>query len=205
MKKLLISCLVFFSMLYGADAQDQDIEGNLATAKSAYQAENYEEARFTLQQALSDLNQVIGEEIQKLLPDEMGGLPTFQEADEMVGNTGAGVFVNRTYKNSEEPEKTVEVSIMDHSPMIAMVNTFLSNPMISGMMMANSDQKVVKVKGYKGMLEKEVDENSIVIYTIQVPFGDSLLTVETNSFDSEKDVIAMANAVPLDQIVQLVQ
>ena len=206
MKKLLISCFLFFFILYSTVAQDPDIEGNLATAKSAYNSGNYEEARFTLQQTLSDLNQIIGEEIQKLLPDEMGGLPAYQEADEMIGNTGMGIVVNRTYQNPDQPDKSVEVSIVDHSPMIAMVNTFLSSPLLSGMMMASSGQKAVKIKGYKGMLEKNVDEDShIISYTINVPFGDSLLTIETNSFDSEKEVIAMSNTIPLDQIVKLVQ
>ena len=206
MKKLLISCFLFFFILYSTVAQDPDIEGNLATAKSAYNSGNYEEARFTLQQTLSDLNQIIGEEIQKLLPDEMGGLPAYQEADEMIGNTGMGIVVNRTYQNPDQPDKSVEVSIVDHSPMIAMVNTFLSSPMLSGMMMASSGQKAVKIKGYKGMLEKNVDEDShIISYTINVPFGDSLLTIETISFDSEKEVIAMSNTIPLDQIVKLVQ
>ena len=206
MKKLLISCFLFFFILYSTVAKDPDIEGNLATAKSAYNSGNYEEARFTLQQTLSDLNQIIGEEIQKLLPDEMGGLPAYQEADEMIGNTGMGIVVNRTYQNPDQPDKSVEVSIVDHSPMIAMVNTFLSSPLLSGMMMASSGQKAVKIKGYKGMLEKNVDEDShIISYTINVPFGDSLLTIETNSFDSEKEVIAMSNTIPLDQIVKLVQ
>ncbi|MCH8234225.1 MAG: hypothetical protein IIB82_16495 [Bacteroidetes bacterium] len=206
MKKLLISCFLLFFILYSAVAQDPDIEGNLATAKSAYNSGNYEEARFTLQQTLSDLNQIIGEEIQKLLPDEMGGLPAYQEADEMIGNTGMGIVVNRTYQNPDQPDKSVEVSIVDHSPMIAMVNTFLSSPMLSGMMMASSGQKAVKIKGYKGMLEKNVDEDShIISYTINVPFGDSLLTIETISIDSEKEVIAMSNTIPLDQIVKLVQ
>ena len=206
MKKLLISCFLFFFILYSTVAQDPDIEGNLATAKSAYNSGNYEEARFTLQQTLSDLNQIIGEEIQKLLPDEMGGLPAYQEADEMIGNTGMGIVVNRTYQNPDQPDKSVEVSIVDHSPMIAMVNTFLSSPMLSGLMMASSGQKAVKIKGYKGMLEKNVDEESqIISYTINVPFGDSLLTIETNSFDSEREVIAMSNTIPLDQIVKLVQ
>lgn len=206
MKKLLISCFLFFFILYSTVAQDPDIEGNLATAKSAYNSGNYEEARFTLQQTLSDLNQIIGEEIQKLLPDEMGGLPAYQEADEMIGNTGMGIVVNRTYQNPDQPDKSVEVSIVDHSPMIAMVNTFLSSPMLSGMMMASSGQKAVKIKGYKGMLEKNVDEDShIISYTINVPFGDSLLTIETISIDSEKEVIAMGNTIPLDQIVKLVQ
>ena len=206
MKKLLISCFLFFFILYSTVAQDPDIEGNLATAKSAYNSGNYEEARFTLQQTLSDLNQIIGEEIQKLLPDEMGGLPAYQEADEMIGNTGMGIVVNRTYQNPDQPDKSDEVSIVDHSPMIAMVNTFLSSPMLSGMMMASSGQKAVKIKGYKGMLEKNVDEDShIISYTINVPFGDSLLTIETISIDSEKEVIAMGNTIPLDQIVKLVQ
>ena len=206
MKKLLISCFLFFFILYSTVAQDPDIEGNLATAKSAYNSGNYEEARFTLQQTLSDLNQIIGEEIQKLLPDEMGGLPAYQEADEMIGNTGMGIVVNRTYQNPDQPDKSVEVSIVDHSPMIAMVNTFLSSPLLSGMMMASSGQKAVKIKGYKGMLEKNVDEDShIISYTINVPFGDSLLTIETLSIDSEKEVIAMGNTIPLDQIVKLVQ
>jgi len=86
-----------------------------------------------------------------------------------------------------------------------MVNTFLSSPLLSGMMMTESGQKAVKVHGYKGMLEKAQRDDGIESYTINVPFGDSLLTIVTEGVNSESAVLAMAETVPLDRIAELVK
>jgi hypothetical protein len=73
------------------------------------------------------------------------------------------------------------------------------------MMMSQTGQKVVKVHGYKGMLEKEDRDDGIESYNINVPFGDSLLTLETEGVKSESAALAMAESVPLDKIAELVK
>ena len=66
-------------------------------------------------------------------------------------------------------------------------------------------QKIIKIDGYKGMLQKSVDETSKQTdYTLQVPIGSTLLTF-TAPNTSEEEVIKMANTIPLSQITKMVQ
>ena len=66
-------------------------------------------------------------------------------------------------------------------------------------------QKVIRIDGYKGMLQKTVDEETKKTdYTLQVPIGSTLLTF-TAPDTSEEEMIRMANTIPLSQITKLVQ
>lgn len=204
MKYITLILLFAFLIISNVYGQETDVKSSLASARSDYSDGNLSDARFTLQQTLIELNNVIGEEIRALLPDKMDDLPVYKKEEEAIGNAGsAGIFINRTYKT--DSTKIVELTITDHSPMIAMVNTFLLSPMLSGMMMSQSGQKVVKVHGYKGMLEKRDRDDGIESYSISVPFGDSLLTLETEGVKSESAALAMAETVPLDKIAELVK
>ena len=202
LKNILIIILVVDCTILSA--QTTDVKAELATAKSSYTSGNLEEARFALERSLNELNNVIAKEIRVLLPDQLGGMPAFNPDDESTGNIGgAGIFVSRTYKEGELRE--AEVTISDHNPMIAMVNTFLSNSMLTSVVMAESGQKSVKVNGYKGMLQESESDDGGLAFSINIPFGDSLLTLETEGIDSEDDALAMAEEVPIDKMAELVK
>jgi hypothetical protein len=122
-------------------------------------------------------------------------------SDNVTANTGlAGVVVHRDYVAEN---KNVKVDLMSNSPLVASINAILSIPF-----MANSGdgtQKVIKVNGYKGTLQKTVDEQtSKTDYTVQVPIGSSLLTLTARD-TTEEEVTRMASSIPLAEITKMVQ
>src|SRR5688572_17451391 len=99
----------------------QDFDKNLATAKSSYASGNLENSRFAMEQMLRDLDAAIGKEILKMMPTKMGTLNVNAAEDNVTGGAGvaAGLFVHRTYGTGT---KTVNVDIINNSPMIAGLN-----------------------------------------------------------------------------------
>jgi hypothetical protein len=122
------------------------------------------------------------------------------ENDEVTGtNMGfANLYVNRDY-NADSSFATVE--IISDSPMLASINALLAMPM---MMNSDPNQKRIKIDNYKAMLNRS-EYSGTVAYEIQMPFGNSLLTFKTEGIDEETEVIALANSLPIAEIVQLAQ
>ncbi len=198
MKKLLF---VFILSSISTLGFSQDFSKNVAAARSSYTAGNLEEARFAMQQMLNDLDVAIGKELLKMLPAKMGAFDSNAKNDNVTANTGlAGVVVHRDYGTEE---KKFNLDLMSNSPLIASVNAILSIPFIGNS--GDGTQKVVKVQGYKGMLQKSVDEQTNKTdYTLQVPIGSTLLTF-TAPDTSEDEVVRMASTIPLSEITKLVQ
>lgn len=182
-------------------AMSQDFDKNITTARSAYASGNLEDARFAMQQMLNDLDMAIGKEVLKMLPEKLGSASSNTANDNVTANTGlAGVIIHRDYGSGE---KQMNLDLMSNSPLVASINAILSIPFIGNS--GDGTQKVIKIDGYKGMLQKSVDEETKKTdYTLQVPIGSSLLTF-TVPDASEDEVIRMANAIPLSKITKLVQ
>lgn len=197
MKVFTIITLLVISMT----GYSQDIRADISSAKSDFVSEDFESARTHLQNALYAIDKILAEEILKLLPQNLGSLSVDPGRDSKGGSgTSMGLFVTREY--GAKDGDYAELSILDNSPMMAMVNAFLSNPMLAGLAGQATGKKPVKIDGYKGMLQKEEGETGA--YSIMIPFGDSMLTFETNIQD-ESEAISMAQQVPLGKIVALVQ
>jgi hypothetical protein len=197
MKKILL--LVF--VLTCATLSAQDFSKNLATAKSAYAGGKLEEARFAMQQMMNDIDIVVGKEIVKLLPMKMDAMNANVKSDNVTANTGlAGVVIHRDYGTGEQ---TCNIDIMGNSPMVATINAFLSLPFMGNS--GDGTQKVVKIAGYKGMLQKSVDtETNKTDYTLQIPIRSTLLTLNVPN-STEADVMRLANTIPVQEIAKLVQ
>ena len=192
---LIIFCFTSFIGLLA-----QDVKGNLETAKSAYQSGDLVSAKEKLTEAITLLDNILGEKILSLLPGKMGDVPALNDKDEIVTNTGiVGLFVERTYQKGEDV--VLELNITDDSPLVATTNLMLSNPVMS-LVTSQSGDKVVKIGSYKGMLQKEEDTDD---YELLVPFGNSMLTLETKGIKEESAVIQMANTIPLDKIGELLK
>lgn len=179
----------------------QDFSKNIATARDAYAGGNLEDARFAMQQMLNDLDMAIGKEVLKMLPAKMGAHASNAANDQVTANTGlAGVVIHREYGSAE---KMLTLDLMGNSPLVASINAILSIPFIGNS--GDGTQKVIKIDGYKGMLQKSVDEETKKTdYTLQVPIGSTLLTF-TAPDTNEDEVIKMANTIPLSQITKMVQ
>lgn len=198
MKKLFA---LFIMVSVSAIGLAQDFNKNIASARSSYAAGNLEEARFAMQQMLSDLDIAIGREVLKMLPTKMGAFASDASKDNVTANTGlAGVMIHREYGSGE---KMYNLDLMSNSPLIASINAILSIPFIGNS--GDGTQKVIRIDGYKGMLQKSVDETTNrTDYTLQVPIGSTLLTFTTPG-TSEDEVIKMANTIPLSKITKFVQ
>lgn len=197
--KNIISAVFFLALTFSLTAQDFD--KNLATARASYTSGNLEDARFAIQQMMNDIDIIIGKEVVKILPAKLETLTANTKNDNVSANTGlAGVVIHRDYGNGE---KTSSLDIMSNSPLIGSLNAILSLPFVGNS--GDGTQKVVKVQGYKGVLQKSVDtETNKADYTLQIPLNNTLLTLAVND-SNEAEILKMANQIPVPQIVKLVQ
>jgi len=200
MTRILFVTLGFFTVSLSAFSQDQ-FEARLSEAKTAYYSGNLEDTRFALQQTLAEIDLAIGKEILKMLPDNISGLPYDEGNDEITGSSNSvGVFVNRMYEG--EP-KSINVNIMDNSPMLAGLTAILSMPLIGGMATDDS-QKVIKIAGYKSVLQRDEDEEGQTTgYNIMVPINDTLINVECEGITTEQAALQVANQIPIANIANL--
>ena len=197
MKKLtgIITVLCLPILLLG-----QDVNGKLSEAESNYQSQDLEGTRFALQQSLTELDILVGQEILKLLPASLAGNSYNEEDDSMVGGAMgfSGVFVKRSYPGET---KSVEIELVTDSPYLSVLSTFLTNPLLARAGGAN--QKVIKVDNYKGKLTK--DENEPNKYELQIPIDQSLFSIRYEGFSSEGEVTAVANQIGISAVANLLR
>jgi len=194
--------LLLLAAVAGFAATAQDFNKNVATARSSYSAGNLQESRFAMEQMLRDLDTEIGKEILKLLPAKVGTLNVNTKEDNVTGNSGyVGLYVQRTY--GAEPKNAV-IEIINNSPLITSVNAILSTPILGGMM-RDENQKVIKVQGYKSLLNKTVNsETGKTNYELQIPLNNTLVTVRMND-TNEGEITAAGNSIQLAKIVEVAQ
>ncbi len=199
MKKIYIVVLALITSM-GAIAQDFD--KNIATARSTYSSGNLQDSRFAMEQILRDLDIAIGKEILKLLPTKIGAMPVVEKEDNVSGTGGAvGLYVNRHY--GADPKRG-SIEIINNSPLINSINAILSMPIIGGMV-RDENQKIIKVQGYKSILNKNVDtETGKTNYELQIPMNNTLLTLKMDDA-SEGEITTAANGIALSKIVQIAQ
>jgi hypothetical protein len=198
MKKLFVLSAILAVLMPGT-LNAQDVQSRLDEALASYRQENLENARFALQEALNEINRVVGKEILAVLPSELNGMSMVEDADDATGvNIGfAGLFVHRSYKD-EVHEASVD--LVSDSPMLAGINTLLAMP---GFMTSDPNQKRIKISNYKALMTRSEDEEGSVSYNVQVPLSSSLLTFQCSGFSDENEVVKMANTIPVDKIVKL--
>lgn len=181
-------------------ANSQDFNAHLATAKSSYTAGKLEDSRFAMQQAMQELDLKIGAEVLKILPVTMDTMKHIGKADNVTANTGLlGVLIHREYGQTGQSS----IDLMSNSPMVTSINAILTMPFIGNS--SDGTQKVVKVDGYKGLLQKNTDsENNKTSYTLQIPFGSTLLTFANQNVD-EAGMMKLANTIPVAQIAKMLE
>jgi hypothetical protein len=195
MKKIIISAVMALQF-FVIQGYAQDVTGKLDQAKASYSSGDLENTRFALQQALQEINQIIAKEILDMLPVEMGKMPNIIAEDSYSGGAGgfAGLTVHRNYKSEI---RSVNLDILGDSPMIKTINMVLSMP---GFMSGDPNQKKIKIAGYKALLTKNTDEKGSVSFTVQLPFDNSLLSVNSDGIADENELIAMLNTIPMADI-----
>ena len=185
---------------YAITSFGQDFNAHVAEAKSSYSSGDLENTRFNLEQALQELDIIIGKEILKQLPTQLGSLK-FNEADDNVtsgSGMGTGLFVHRSYGVEMN---TGRIDVINNSPLIASLNAMLSIPFVGNS--GDGTQKVIKVQGYKAVMNKNANEQTGKVgYTIQIPVNNTLYTVEMDE-TSESEIQSIANSIPIAKITQM--
>ena len=192
MKKIFVT-IIILPLFISLKAQNFAIE--MASAKSAYKSGNLEDTHFALQQMLQELDITIGKEVLKMLPQKMDTLNANTQNDRVSGNIG---FVGATIQRNYGVNNRTTIEIVNNSPMLGALNAMLSSPLMA--MGSDGKTKVIKVQGYKSRITME-DNNG---FRLEIPLSNAMITL-TASNTSEAGLMAMANAIPLDNVSKLIQ
>lgn len=193
--------LILACTLCTANIFAQNFTTDIATAKTAYASNKLEDAHFALQQAMQEIDIIIGKQVIKLLPAKMDKYAAKTSDDNVISNVG---FMGSTIHRSWGDSANADLDIIGNSPLIATLNTFLNTPLIGGIMSKNGNNKIIKVQGYKAQLTRDDNSNTAQNYTIQIPLGSSLVTFKANN-TTDTQIMAMANTLPLADIARLIQ
>ncbi|MEM0991679.1 MAG: hypothetical protein AAGI49_01520 [Bacteroidota bacterium] len=198
MKQLTVFLLLSFSSIT-LIAQEQ-VDEYLADAEKSYTAGNLEDARFALQQSLNELYVLMSKEILASLPEQLGEAKAVSEGDQYNGSLlgYSGVFIDRTYENPSA-DQSIAVTLVHDSPLMSGIGSFLASPVMA----IASGRKRVKIDGYKAALEES--DGSPKEYTFYIPFNQSLITLTFNGYDSETEVIGLANQLPIARVAEIAQ
>lgn len=198
MKKFFLMMLLTGACIAGFG---QAFEKAISTAQSSYSAGKLDETHFALQQALVEVDLIIGKEVLKLLPPQMDTMPANAALDHVSSNQGfVGATIFRSYGKSA---RKADLSIISNSPLVATMNSLLNTPLM-GAMMSDPNNKTVKVQGYKGRLSAMDIADNKKRYDLQIPLGSALISF-TVADCTESEMLAMASTLPLQQIAKLIQ
>lgn len=199
MKKIILFFTMIFSVII-VSAQT-DFKSQVSSARTAYTSGKLEDAHFSLQQALGELDIIIGKEVLKLLPAQLDALNANTANDHVTANVGyIGATIHRDYGAAD---KKAEIEIISNSPLISSLNAILNAPLIGGLM-RDENNKTVKVQGYKARLERTDNGNGKYNYKLDIPFASALLSFSVDN-STETEILNMANKIPLQDIAKLIQ
>lgn len=196
MKKI-FSLLIILAVCGQSNAQE--FAKRLTEAKSAYSSGKLDDSRFAMEQMLQELDIITGKEVIKLLPTKMADKDANTKADNVTGSSGFfGVIIHREYGTVDT--SNVDLEIISNSPLISSLNAMLSLPFVAG----TGDNKVIKINGYKALVEKVTGSNDRADYQVQLPLNSTLITLKAPGY-SQDDVIKMANTLPVADIAKMLQ
>lgn len=172
-----------------------DIESNLTSSETAFKANKYSESRFALQQAILGVELRIGQEILKLMPDEVNGLPKVPEKDKVASSGWGwnGLMINREYQKGD---KYLGVAVQDFSYLGPMWGMYFNGGMTQ---QENNEQKMknIMVKGNKGVISYDANKG----YTVVVMLTQgSALAWEGVNYASEQEMLDAVNKFDIDKI-----
>ena len=172
-----------------------DVKQNLSDAEASYKTNSYNEARYSLQQAMLGVELEIGNQILKSLPETVSGLKKDTDADQVssMGWGWSGLLIQRDYVDSND--KMFGVIVANNSMWMTSVNLYFSGAYAqSG---GEQNWKQIKVKGHRAIIE--YDDSSG--YKVSIPIGQSSLVIyEGINFSSEQEMITASNVIDIDSI-----
>ena len=134
-----------------------------------------------------------------MLPEKLETLNSNISNDNVGGASGfAGIVIHRDYGTGD---KTASIDIIGNSPLMGSINAILSLPFVA----SGGNQKVIKLQGYKALLQKNTDtETNKITYELQVPLNSSLLTLKADKA-TEDEIMKYAATLPVAQLAKTIQ
>jgi hypothetical protein len=184
--------------LFASLAFGQDFNKNLVAARSAYASGNLSSSRFAMEAMLREVDAAIAREILKILPTKMAALPANLKDDNTTATGNSmGLFVQRTYGTAG---KTATVDVVNNSPLITSLNALLALPFVTNA--GDGSQKVIRVQGFKAILNKNQSGSGQVGYDLQIPLQNTLVTFKMDD-TKEADMLQLADTLPLEKIAAI--
>lgn len=162
----------------------------------------YKQAQLSLQDAINDINMMLAQQVAESLPAEINGLQADGESEINSGGMamiGGGMQITKRYRHPTTSGNEAEVQIVANSPMLATLNMYITNPAMLG-----QGYKSVRVGTNRAILKSETQDGDngakIRSTEIQVPLGQTLITIHANGFATEQEELAFATKLDLEKI-----
>lgn len=163
---------------------------------------DYKQAQLSLQDAINDINTMLAKQVAESLPAEINGLKAEGEGEvggSGMGMIGGGMQITKRYRNEAKPENKAEVQIIANSPLLSAMNMYLTNPSMAG-----AGYKSVRVGTTRAILKSDLQDSDNGTKArsteIQIPLGQTLITINANGFANEQDELSFANKLDLEKI-----
>ena len=167
--------------------QADEVTDAINEALSSYQSGDLTNAAAQLDYASTLVRQNKAQSLVALFCEPLEGW-TSDEAD---SNAAAGAFLGggiSASKRYSKGESEVTINLFVDSPMLQSVSMMLANPAMLGM----TGGKLVKVQGYKAILQSESDEHELSFVV-----NNALLTMKGSYGTTKDELMAYASALNL--------
>jgi len=174
-----------------------DVNAAMDDATKSFSANNYSDARYSVQQALIGIEIQLGHQLLQSLPDNVDGLQKDTTQDKVVSTQWGwnNMTIQRVY--SDKKDKQCTVTIGNNMLYSGLVNAYFGNAYAAESNGKDQNVKQVKVQGNKAIISYDESKG----YTLIVPIGQSSMVVwECINFANEDEVMNTANAFNIDNI-----
>ncbi len=159
----------------------------------------------SLQDAINDLNLMLGLQIAESMPNEINRLVVSDDASNSGGMNilGVGMTISKSYRRPSKKENDAEVQILANSPMLAAMNMYMNNPSMAG-----QGYKCIRVGTRRAIMKSEMSDfygdtgssKQIRNTEIQIPLSQTLITINLRGFASEAEELAFAGKLDIDKL-----
>jgi hypothetical protein len=174
-----------------------DVKQNLSDAESAYNAKNFGNARYSVQQAMLGVELEIGNQILKSLPTSVDGLNKVDKSDQVAssGAGWAGLVISRKYDDGKNKQFTF--TIANNAAMMSAMNMFMASGAYAQQTGGQQNWKQVQFKGNRAIIQFDKGTG----YKLTVPIGQtSLFVFEGVNFATEDEMMTAAGTFDVDGI-----
>ena len=171
-----------------------EVNITLDDARSAFNSKNYSQSRFSIQQALIEIEQQLGEKVLAKMPKEALGQSYDPDQDRAI-STGIGFIGLEIIRAYPSNKGDIQAIIANNSLIMGPYSMALSNPQY---MSQNENMKSVSIDGKRGVLELDGDT-----YKLAIPFGQSsVFLLECESCNNESQITSLAKTFDLEDYLE---